>query len=41
MTKLGLTDGYPLILVLGRGFSCRRDQRQMRHNFQEERYRTR
>src|SRR5215210_4042694 len=28
--KLGFTDGYPLILVFGRGFFCPRDQEQMR-----------
>lgn len=28
--KLGFTDGYPLILVFGRGFFCPRDQQQMR-----------
>jgi cold shock CspA family protein/peroxiredoxin len=27
--KLGFTDGYPLILVFGRGFFCPRDQQQM------------
>ena len=27
--KLGFTDGYPLILVFGRGFFCPRDQEQM------------
>jgi len=28
--KLGFDDGYPLILVFGRGFFCPRDQQQMR-----------
>ena len=28
--KLGFDDGYPLILVFGRGFFCPRDQEQMR-----------
>ena len=28
--KLGFLDGYPLILVFGRGFFCPRDQQQMR-----------
>ncbi len=27
---LGFTDGYPLILIFGRGFFCPRDQQQMR-----------
>jgi hypothetical protein len=27
---LGFLDGYPLILVFGRGFFCPRDQQQMR-----------
>jgi cold shock CspA family protein/peroxiredoxin len=36
--KLGFTDGYPLIVVFGRGFFCPRDQRQMRQlvQFQSE-----
>ena len=36
--KLGFTDGYPLILVFGRGFFCPRDQEQMRQlvGFQSE-----
>ena len=36
--KLGFRDGYPLILVFGRGFFCPRDQEQMRHlvRFQSE-----
>jgi cold shock CspA family protein/peroxiredoxin len=36
--KLGFTDGYPLILVFGRGFFCPRDQEQMRQlvQFQSE-----
>jgi peroxiredoxin/cold shock CspA family protein len=36
--KLGFTDGYPLILVFGRGFFCPRDQQQMRQlvQFQPE-----
>jgi cold shock CspA family protein/peroxiredoxin len=36
--KLGFTDGYPLILVFGRGFFCPRDQQQMRQlvQFQSE-----
>src|SRR3712207_4160715 len=36
--KLGFTDGYPLILVFGRGFFCPRDQEQMRQlvRFQSE-----
>ena len=29
--KLGFTDGYPLILIFGRGFFCPRDQQHMRH----------
>ena len=28
--RLGFDDGYPLILVFGRGFFCLRDQEQMR-----------
>jgi len=28
--KLGFTDGYPLILIFGRGFFCPRDQQHMR-----------
>ena len=28
--RLGFDDGYPLILVLGRGLFCPRDQEQMR-----------
>ena len=28
--RLGFDDGYPLILVFGRGFFCPRDQEQMR-----------
>lgn len=36
--KLGFTDGYPLIVVFGRGFFCPRDQQQMRQlvQFQAE-----
>ncbi len=36
--KLGFADGYPLILVFGRGFFCPRDQEQMRQlvRFQSE-----
>jgi cold shock CspA family protein/peroxiredoxin len=36
--KLGFKDGYPLILVFGRGFFCPRDQQQMRQlvQFQSE-----
>ena len=36
--KLGFRDGYPLILVFGRGFFCPRDQEQMRQlvQFQSE-----
>jgi cold shock CspA family protein/peroxiredoxin len=36
--KLGFTDGYPLIVVFGRGFFCPRDQQQMRQlvQFQSE-----
>jgi cold shock CspA family protein/peroxiredoxin len=36
--KLGFVDGYPLILVFGRGFFCPRDQEQMRQlvSFQSE-----
>jgi peroxiredoxin/cold shock CspA family protein len=36
--KLGRKDGYPLILVFGRGFFCPRDQEQMRQlvQFQSE-----
>src|SRR3712207_7739688 len=36
--KLGFVDGYPLILVFGRGFFCPRDQQQMRQlvRFQSE-----
>jgi cold shock CspA family protein/peroxiredoxin len=36
--KLGFDDGYPLILVFGRGFFCPRDQEQMRQlvQFQSE-----
>ncbi len=36
--KLGFIDGYPLILVFGRGFFCPRDQEQMRQlvRFQSE-----
>jgi peroxiredoxin len=36
--KLGFEDGYPLILVFGRGFFCPRDQEQMRQlvRFQSE-----
>jgi cold shock CspA family protein/peroxiredoxin len=36
--KLGFIDGYPLILVFGRGFFCPRDQEQMRQlvQFQSE-----
>jgi peroxiredoxin/cold shock CspA family protein len=36
--KLGFVDGYPLILVFGRGFFCPRDQEQMRQlvRFQSE-----
>jgi cold shock CspA family protein/peroxiredoxin len=36
--KLGFTDGYPLIVVFGRGFFCPRDQQQMRQlvHFQSE-----
>lgn len=35
---LGLTDGYPLILIFGRGFFCPRDQQQFRQlvQFQSE-----
>jgi peroxiredoxin/cold shock CspA family protein len=28
--KLGFTDGYPLVLIFGRGFFCPRDQQHMR-----------
>lgn len=37
-THLGFTDGYPLILIFGRGFFCPRDQQQMRQlvQFQSE-----
>jgi peroxiredoxin/cold shock CspA family protein len=36
--KLGFTDGYPLILIFGRGFFCPRDQQHMRQlvQFQSE-----
>src|SRR5919202_2544902 len=36
--KLGFVDGYPLIVVFGRGFFCPRDQEQMRQlvKFQSE-----
>ncbi len=36
--KLGFVDGYPLIVVFGRGFFCPRDQEQMRQlmQFQSE-----
>ena len=36
--KLGFTDGYPLILIFGRGFFCPRDQQHMRKlvQFQSE-----
>lgn len=36
--KLGFTDGYPLILIFGRGFFCPRDQQHMRQlvRFQDE-----
>jgi cold shock CspA family protein/peroxiredoxin len=36
--KLGFKDGYPLILIFGRGFFCPRDQQQMRQlvQFQSE-----
>jgi cold shock CspA family protein/peroxiredoxin len=36
--KLGFADGYPLIVVFGRGFFCPRDQQQMRQlvQFQPE-----
>src|SRR5918912_2950312 len=36
--KLGFVDGYPLIVVFGRGFFCPRDQEQMRQlvRFQSE-----
>ena len=36
--KLGFTDGYPLVLIFGRGFFCPRDQQQMRQlvQFQPE-----
>ena len=36
--KLGFVDGYPLIVVFGRGFFCPRDQEQMRQlvTFQSE-----
>jgi cold shock CspA family protein/peroxiredoxin len=36
--KLGFVDGYPLILVFGRGFFCPRDQQQMQQlvQFQSE-----
>jgi cold shock CspA family protein/peroxiredoxin len=36
--KLGFADGYPLIVVFGRGFFCPRDQQQMRQlvQFQSE-----
>ena len=36
--KLGFTDGYPLILIFGRGFFCPRDQQHMRQlvEFQDE-----
>lgn len=37
-THLGFTDGYPLILIFGRGFFCPRDQQQFRQlvEFQNE-----
>ena len=36
--KFGFTDGYPLILIFGRGFYCPRDQQHMRQlvEFQDE-----
>src|ERR671915_1672956 len=36
--RLGFDDGYPLIVVFGRGFFCPRDQQQMRQlvQFQPE-----
>lgn len=36
--KLGFTDGYPLVLIFGRGFFCPRDQQHMRRlvEFQDE-----
>jgi cold shock CspA family protein/peroxiredoxin len=36
--RLGFVDGYPLIVVIGRGFFCPRDQQQMRQlvGFQSE-----
>jgi peroxiredoxin/cold shock CspA family protein len=36
--KLGVKDGYPLILIFGRGFFCPRDQQHMRQlvEFQDE-----
>ncbi len=36
--KLGFTDGYPLVLIFGRGFFCPRDQQHMRQlvQFQSE-----
>ena len=36
--RLGFTDGYPVVVVFGRGFFCPRDQRQMRNlvPFQDE-----
>jgi len=36
--KIGFTDGYPLILIFGRGFFCPRDQQHMRQlvEFQSE-----
>jgi peroxiredoxin/cold shock CspA family protein len=36
--KLGFTDGYPLVLIFGRGFFCPRDQQHMRQlvAFQDE-----
>ena len=36
--KLGFTDGYPVILIFGRGFFCPRDQQHMRQlvHFQSE-----
>jgi len=36
--RLGFADGYPLVLIFGRGFFCPRDQRQMRNlvPFQDE-----
>ena len=36
--RLGFTDGYPIVVIFGRGFFCPRDQRHMRSlvPFQDE-----